>query len=96
MFLLTACVSCRWLRHIPTTMRRLGLDVCVEDRVAVKPSLYPQLNEIHVAGLRDAPRGVSKPVDEFKDGYMEKFEEECHSGVSTHYEFLCFVARVPG
>ncbi|KAF2187593.1 hypothetical protein K469DRAFT_704495 [Zopfia rhizophila CBS 207.26] len=84
-----------WVLEIAPTMASLGLEIIAEDRFQTKRSMLTQMNELHLLAMMDIPAGLSKPVDEFKEKYLEDLAEENQKGVSSIDGFICVVGRKP-
>jgi len=74
-------------------MTSVGLQVLAEDRIPTKPSLLPQMNDLHLLALTDIPKGLSPVVDEFREKHFQKLQEEYQRGTSTIDGFICVVGR---
>ena len=74
-------------------MRSLGLDVIAEENVSVRPSLLPQMNDLHLLSMMDVPSGLSKAIDSFRNEHLEGLGAEFKRGVSTVDNFICVVGR---
>ncbi|ORY11852.1 S-adenosyl-L-methionine-dependent methyltransferase [Clohesyomyces aquaticus] len=84
-----------WVNGIASAMTENGLQVAAEDRIRVRASMLPQMNELHLISLMDVQPGLSKAIDDFRDKYMEKLKEEYSNGVSTIDGFITVVGQKP-
>jgi hypothetical protein len=76
-------------------MVRNGLEIVVEERIRVRPSLLMQMNELHLMSLVDIAPGLSEPVDDFKERYFDVLSEDSAKGIATVDVFIVVVARKP-
>jgi hypothetical protein len=72
-----------------------GLEIVVEERIHVRPSLLMQMNELHLLSIVDVAPGLSKPVDDFKERYFDMLAEDSAKGIATVDAFIVIVARKP-
>lgn len=91
--ILQELTTLRWVNEIAPAMARNGLLVEVEEKIQVRPSMLPQMNELHLISLLDVPLGVSKPIDEFRQKHFEGLKQEYSQGVSTIDGFICIVGK---
>lgn len=84
-----------WTNTIGSTMIKNGFEVVVEERIKVRPSILPQINDLHLISIDDVPRGLSPAVDEYREKYFETLKDEYRKGVATMDGFVCVVGRKP-
>jgi hypothetical protein len=74
-------------------MGYVGFQVKIEDRIKVRKSMLPQINELHLISLLDIPSGLSEAIDTFRDENFSSLRKEYENGVSTVDSFICVVGR---
>ena len=61
----------------------------------MRDSLRTQINQVQLLALSDVQPGISGMIDNFRDKYTDKLNEEFLNGVSTAQNFITFVAQKP-
>ncbi|KAF2478183.1 uncharacterized protein BDR25DRAFT_275981 [Lindgomyces ingoldianus] len=82
-----------WVNNIASAMTECGLKVVAEDRIRVRPSMLPQMNELHLISLMDVRPGISAAIDHFRSNYLVQLQDEYSKGVSTIDGFITVVGK---
>lgn len=77
-------------------MEAAGLQVRTDDQITVRPSLLPQLSDLHLLSLMDVPVGLSPAIDTFREKHLDDMVNEFQRGIATVDGFRCVVGQRAG